>query len=193
MRHGVSFVSVTQQFNTTTSMGRLTLNVLLVLRPVRARGHRRAHPRQDRRLEAEGHVDGRLPPLGYDVQDRKLVVNESEAETVRAIFRRYAELGSVRVLKEELEGVIVSKHRVDRFGRESGGKPLARGALYLMLQNRIYRGEIVHKGASYPGAQEAIIDEELWEKVQSLLATNRVGRDTGSPCGKAKPARRSRP
>ena len=83
----------------------------------------------------------------------------------------------MRVLKEELEGVYREQGTGwDRFGRESGGKSLARGALYLMLQNRIDRGEIVHKGASYPGAQEAIIDEELWEKVQSLLATNRVGR-----------------
>jgi site-specific DNA recombinase len=116
-------------------------------------------------------VDGRLPPLGYD----------KEAETVRHIFRRYADLGSVRALEDELQADgIVSKRRVDRFGRACGGKPLARGALYLMLQNRIYRGEIAHKGASYPGEQEAIIDAVLWGAVQARLAENRVARNTGA-------------
>ena len=89
---------------------------------------------------------GGLPPLGYDAADRKLVVNRHEAETVRHIYRRYAELGSVRTLKEALDrDGFVSKIRIDKYGRRTGGMPLARGALYLMLQNRIYRGEIVHK------------------------------------------------
>jgi hypothetical protein len=124
---------------------------------------------------------GGLPSLGYDVDDRKLVVNEAEAETVRHIYRRYAELGSVRTLKDELDrDGIVSKLRVDRYKRQTGGKPLARGALYLMLQNRIYRGEIVHKDKSYPGQQAAIIDETLWNKVQKRLADNRVDRQTGA-------------
>jgi site-specific DNA recombinase len=180
-RHHVSFVSITQAFNTTTSMGRLTLNMLLSF----AQFEREVTGERIRDKIAaskqKGMWMGGLPPLGYDVQDRKLVVTEAEAETVRDIYRRYAALGSVRALKEELEAAaIVSKRRVDRFGRESGGKPLARGALYLMLQNRIYRGEIVHKGASYPGAHEPIVDEELWAKVQSLLRDNRVGRDTGA-------------
>src|SRR3954453_19710135 len=170
-RHHVSFVSITQSFNTTTSMGRLTLNMLLSF----AQFEREVTGERIRDKIAaskrKGMWMGGLPPLGYDVQDRKLVVNESEAKTVRAIYRRYAELRSVRVLKEELEGVVISKRRVDRFGRESGGKPLARGALYHMLQNRIYRGEIVHKNASYPGAHEAIVDEELWEESKASSPT----------------------
>jgi hypothetical protein len=173
-------VSITQSFNTTSSMGRLTLNMLLSF----AQFEREVTGERIRDKIAaskrKGMWMGGLPPLGYDVEDRKLVVNDSEAETVRAICRRYAQLGSVRALKEELEGVVVSKRRVDRFGRETGGKPLARGALYHMLQNRIYRGEIVHKGASYPGAHEAIVDQELWKVVQRLLSDNRVGRDTGA-------------
>ncbi len=93
---------------------------------------------------------GGLPPLGYDARDRKLIVNHGEAETVCHIYRRYVELGSVLALKEELDSDgIKSKVRVDKYGRRSGGKPLARGALYLMLQNPIYRGEIVHKDKCY--------------------------------------------
>src|SRR3954453_7970298 len=179
-RHQVSFVSITQSFNTTTSMGRLTLNMLLSF----AQFEREVTGERIRDKIAaskrKGMWMGGLPPLGYDVQDRKLAVNQSEAETVRAIYRRYAEVGSVRALKEELEGVAVSKRRVNRFGRDNGGKPLARGALYHMLQNRIYRGEIVHKDASYPGEHEAIVDQELWGLVQRLLSDNRVGRDTGT-------------
>jgi hypothetical protein len=120
-------------------------------------------------------------PLGYDVDDRKLVVNQAEADTVRAIYRRYAELGSVRNLKEELDrNGIVSKRRVDRFGHQRGGKSLARGALYLMLQNRIYRGKIVHKDKSYPGEHAAIIPQGLWDEVQERLAENRVARKNGA-------------
>jgi site-specific DNA recombinase len=142
---GSSFVSVTQQFNTTTSMGRLTLNMLLSF----AQFEREVTGERIRDKIAaskkKGMWMGGLPALGYDVDDRKLVVNQTEAETVRHIYRRYAELGSVRALKDELDqDGIVSKLRVDRYGRQTGGKSLARGALYLMLQNRIYRGEIVH-------------------------------------------------
>ncbi len=179
--HGVSFVSVTQAFNTTSSMGRLTLNVLLSF----AQFEREVTGERIRDKIAaskqKGMWMGGLPPLGYDVSERKLIVNDYEAETVRHIYTRYVELRSVRALKGELDAAgIVSKRRVDRFGRESGGKPLARGALYLMLQNRTYRGEIVHKDASYPGEHEAIIDPELWDEVQAVLGTNRVERSTGS-------------
>ena len=120
---------------------------------------------------------GGMVPLGYDVVDRKLVANASEAETVRHIFRRYAELKSVLALKVDLDAKgIVSKARLDRFGHAKGGVPIARGALYLMLQNRIYRGEIVHKDTSYPGLHEPIVDEALWNEVQSALSENRVER-----------------
>ncbi len=126
-------------------------------------------------------MDGRLPPLGYDVEDRKLVINQPEASTVRHIFRRYAIIKSVRALKEELDDAgIVSKARLDRFGNTSGGIPIARGALYLMLQNRIYRGEIVHRENAYPGLHDAIVDEALWGEVQAALAENRVERVTRS-------------
>jgi site-specific DNA recombinase len=116
-------------------------------------------------------------PLGYDVKDRKLIVNEPEASTVRVIFRRYAELGSVSLLRAELDRLgIVSKRREGSCGRPAGGQHFSRGALYLMLQNRIYRGEIVHQGAAYPGQHEAIIDPELWQILQGKLAANRQER-----------------
>ena len=123
---------------------------------------------------------GGYPPLGYDVKDRKLVVNEAEAETVRYIFRRYQELCSVRLLKEHLDAAgIVSKHRTAPNGRTYGSRPIARGALYHMLQNRIYRGETVHKDKAYPGEHEPIIDYDLWREVQKTLTTNRVDRGAG--------------
>jgi DNA invertase Pin-like site-specific DNA recombinase len=180
-RKAVSFVSVTQQFNTTTSMGRLTLNMLLSF----AQFEREVTGERIRDKIAaskkKGMWMGGLPALGYDVKDRKLVVNEREAETVRHIYRRYAALGSVLALKEELDrDGVVSKARVDKYGRRNGGRPLARGALYLMLQNRIYRGEIVHKENSYPGEHETIIDEALWDQVQRRLAANRFERATGT-------------
>src|SRR5467141_3890759 len=153
---GASFVSVTQQFNT-----------------------RRAYPRQDRRLEEEMWMGG-VPPFGYQAQHRKLIIVGSEAEFVRFIFRRYAELGSVRLLKDELQArSIQSKLRTSASGRISGGKPFARGALYLMLQNRIYRGEIVHNQQSYPGEHEPIIDQPLWDAVQAQLASNAAQRNEG--------------
>ena len=179
-RWGVSFVSVTQQFNTTTSMGRLTLNMLLSF----AQFEREVTGERIRDKIAaskkKGMWMGGLPSLGYDVTDRKLVVNEVEAETVRHIYRRYAALGTVLALKDELDrDGIVSKLRVDRFGRTTGGNPLARGALYLMLRNRIYRGEIVHKENSYPGEHDAIVEESLWNEVRRKLAANRVDRANG--------------
>jgi len=177
----VSFVSVTQQFNTTTSMGRLTLNMLLSF----AQFEREVTGERIRDKIAaskqKGMWMGGLPPLGYDVQDRKLVVNDTEAETVREIFRRYANLKSVRALKEDLDAAsIVSKARLDRFGHASGSMPIARGALYLMLQNRIYLGEIVHKDKAYPGLHQPIIDAALWIQVQATLVENRIERVTRS-------------
>jgi hypothetical protein len=162
-------------------MGRLTLNMLLSF----AQFEREVTGERIRDKIAaskqKGMWMGGLPPLGYDVKDRKLVINDSGAETVRHIFRRYVELKSVRALQHDLdESGIVSKRRIDRFGRESGGKPLGRGALYAMLQNRLYRGEIVHKGQSYPGEHRAILDEDLWDPVQAVLAENRIERRTGA-------------
>ncbi len=178
---GVSFVSVTQQFNTTSSMGRLTLNVLLSF----AQFEREVTGERIRDKIAaskkKGMWMGGLPPLGYEVRDRKLVINDPEAETVRHIFRRYTELRSVRLLRDELAAnAIRSKMRTASDGSAYGGKPLARGALYLMLQNRIYRGEIVHKDQTHPGEHAAIIDEALWAEVQRTLETNRVDRSHGA-------------
>ncbi len=178
---GVSFVSVTQQFNTTTSMGRLTLNMLLSF----AQFEREVTGERIRDKIAaskqKGIWMGGNPPLGYDVADRKLVVNAAESDTVRHIFRRYVELKSVRALKEDLDSDgIISKARIGRFGNAKGGVPIARGALYLMLQNRIYRGEIVHKDTSYPGLHEPIIEEALWDEVEAALVENRVERVTRS-------------
>lgn len=184
-KHGASFVSVTQQFNTTTSMGRLTLNMLLSF----AQFEREVTGERIRDKIAaskkKGMWMGGNVPLGYDVKDRKLIVNASEAETVRHIYRHYLALGSVFDLQDELRLVgITSKLRVDRQGRQSGGKPLARGALYLMLQNRIYRGETVHKDAFYKGEHEAIVDEALWDAVQRVLATNRIEQTNGQRAGR---------
>jgi site-specific DNA recombinase len=144
-RRGVSFVSITQQFNTTTSMGRLTLNVLLSF----AQFEREVIGERVRDKIAaskkKGMWMGGMPPLGYDVKGRKLVVNDREARTVVDIYRRYLALKSVRVLKDELVAAgIRSKRRLRPDGTQYGGQKLARGALYLMLQNRIYRGEITH-------------------------------------------------
>ncbi len=172
--HNASFVSVTQQFNTTTSMGRLTLNMLLSF----AQFEREIAGERIRdkiaASKARGLWMGGNVPLGYDVKDRKLIVNDAEAATVRRIFRRYAELGSVAMLKAELDRLgILSKRREGARGVLSGGKHFARGALYLMLQNHLYRGEVAHKGKVYPGQHEAIIDPELWQIVQDRLAANR--------------------
>lgn len=178
---GASFVSITQQFNTTTSMGRLTLNVLLSF----AQFEREVAGERIRDKIAaskkKGMWMGGLPSLGYDVQNRKLVVNEEEASTVVHIFRRYLEFRSVRVLQAELDAAgIRSKRRTLEDGTPFGGQKLSRGALYLMLQNLIYRGEITHKGNAYPGEHQPIVDEVLWDQVQAILAENRVDRATGA-------------
>src|SRR6516165_6214796 len=180
-RHRVSFVSITQQFNTTTSMGRLTLNVLLSF----AQFEREVIGERVRDKIAaskkKGMWMGGMPPLGYDVKNRTLVINDDEARTVVDIYRRYLALKSVRALKDELAGAgIRSKRRMRPDGTAYGGQKLSRGALYLMLQNRIYRGEITHKGNSYPGEHPAIIDQPLWDEVQAVLARNRVERATGA-------------
>jgi site-specific DNA recombinase len=178
---GASFVSVTQQFNTTTSMGRLTLNILLSF----AQFEREVIGERIRDKIAaskkKGMWMGGVPPLGYQVQDRKLVIIESEAEIVRSIFRRYAQLGSVRLLRGALEARgVKSKSWTSAAGRVIGGKPFSRGALYLMLQNRLYRGEIVHKGQSHSGEHTPIIDQPMWDTVQERLAANTAARNSGT-------------
>ena len=125
---------------------------------------------------------GGVPPLGYRGRDRKLVIIDSEAELVRSIFRRYAELGSVRLLKAELEAQgRKSKSWTSAAGRVIGGKPFSRGALYLMLRNRVYRGEIIHNGQSHPSEHPPIIDHPLWDAVQMRLAGNTAERNSSRP------------
>ncbi len=183
-QHGTSFVSVTQQFNTSTSMGRLTLNVLLSFaqfeREVAGERIRDKIALSKRR----GMWMGGLPPLGYDGKEGKLIVNAVEAETVRLIFRRYLEAGSVAELKHRLDqDGIVSKRRVFADGKTAGGVPISRGAIYQILRNRLYRGEIAHRGEVHQGNHQPIIDEELWDMVQARL-TDQSQRARGS---KAKP------
>ena len=186
---GVSFVSVTQAFNTTTSMGRLTLNVLLSFaqfeREVTAERIRDKIAASKRK----GMWMGGPPPLGYDVHDKALVVNTAEAKAVRTIFERYRDLGSVRELRTELDRLgLRSKRRVNRHGHATGGARFSRGALYSILRNRLYLGEIAYRGAVHPGKHEAILDRDLWEAVQRILAGN-----GGRPItGMRRPARENR-
>ena len=180
-RRGVSFVSITQQFNTTTSMGRLTLNVLLSFAQFKREVIGERVRDKIAASKKKGMWMGGMPPLGYDVKDRKLNVNEDEAKIVVDIFQRYLALKSVRALRDELaDASIRSKRRLRPDGSAYGGQSFSRGALYLMLQNRLYRGEVRHKGQCYPGEHAAIVDAPLWDEVQAALAANRVERATGA-------------
>lgn len=179
---GVTFVSVTQQFNTTTSMGRLTLNVLLSFAQF---GREVTGERIRDKIAAskrKGMWMGGRVPLGYDLKDRHLIPNSEEAEHVGEIFDLYLELGCVRRMKTRLdEQGTTSKVRISAGGVRSGGEPYSRGALYKILQNRLYLGEIPHKGESYPGEHTAIIDRKLWERVQAKLKENaRASRHGGN-------------
>jgi site-specific DNA recombinase len=148
--HGVAFVSVTQSFNTTTSMGRLTLDVLLSFAQFE-RGHWRAHPRQNCRIEEEGALGRWRGPDGYHIQDRKLIVNEEEAETVRMIFARYLDLRSLPALQRDLrERGIISRTRTLSSGRAIGGRAFTNGPLAYMLRNRMYIGDINHRDKVIP-------------------------------------------
>lgn len=159
-RNKVTFVSVTQHFNTTTSMGRLTLNVLLSF----AQFEREVIGERIRDKFAasrkKGMWMGGHPPLGYDVKDRKLVVNEVEAAVVRSIFERFVRIGSATTLARSLaaEGT-----------RTKRGRPVDRGYLYVLLNNRAYIGDAVHKGVSYAGEHQPLITRELWDNVHSIL------------------------
>jgi hypothetical protein len=116
---------------------------------------------------------GGNPPLGYDPKERTLAINPEEAETVRAIFRRYLELRSVQKLTEDLRARnVCTKRWTTRSGRILGGRPFMRGGLYHLLRNPVYIGQIVHRGTTYPGQHEAILEQELWDKSQALLTEN---------------------
>lgn len=162
-RNGVTFVSVTQSFNTTTSMGRLTLNILLSF----AQFEREVTAERIRDKFAasrkKGMWMGGIVPLGYRVESRKLVIEETEAATVRMIFERFVSIGSATVLAKALAAENVRTRR---------GKLVDKGVLYKLLNNRVYIGEAVHKGESYPGEHTAIIDRALWDKVHAILQTS---------------------
>ena len=174
---GVSFVSVTQQFNTTTSMGRLTLNMLLSF----AQFEREVTGERIRDKIAaskkKGMWMGGLPPLGYDVQDKKLVVNPDEAETVRTLFRLYLERGTVKKLVDESGRLgLVTKRRIRSEGQETGSQPFTRGHLYQLLTNPIYVGDIAHKGVTYPGQHHGIIERQTFDAVRCQLDGNAAER-----------------
>jgi len=159
-RNNVTFVSVTQSFNTTTSMGRLTLNILLSF----AQFEREVTGERIRDKIAasrkKGMWMGGTVPLGYDVNDRKLEINNAEAKTVRLVFERFAEIGSATVLARELRtGGVTTKQ----------GRPVTKNYIYRLLNNRVYIGEAVHKGQSYPGQHKGIITRKLWDKVHAIL------------------------
>jgi len=162
-RNGVTFVSVTQSFNTTTSMGRLTLNILLSF----AQFEREVTAERIRDKFAasrkKGMWMGGVVPLGYRVENRKLVIDETEAATVRMIFERFVSIGSSTVLAKALAAENVRTRR---------GKLVDKGVLYKLLKNRVYIGEAVHKGESYPGEHKPIIDRTLWDKVHAILQTS---------------------
>jgi site-specific DNA recombinase len=173
--HGVSFVSVTQQFNTTTSMGRLTLNVLLSF----AQFEREVTSERIRDKIAaskrKGLWVGGMVPLGYMVKNRKVVAIKTEAEIVRVIFKRYLELGSLNLLMQDLrQRKILTKVRRLSSGRAVGGNPLTRGPLAHLLRNRFYIGEVSFKGEILPGEQPVILDRKLFESVQRKLDEQRT-------------------
>ena len=169
--HGVSFVSVTQQFNTTTSMGRLTLNVLLSFAQFEREVTLERIRDKIAASKRKGIWVGGPLPLGYAMNDGKAAVVTEEAEQVRQIFARYLELGSAHALMRDLkERGVVSKRRLLRIGEVRGGVPFGRGALFYLLRNRFYIGEVNYKGQVYPGEQPAILDRELFDRVQQILS-----------------------
>ncbi len=162
-RNDVTFVSVTQSFNTTSSMGRLTLNILLSFAQferevIGERIRDKVAASRKRGIWMGGYV-----PMGYDAADRKLVINAEEAAQVRRVFGRFVELGSATVLTQEMRAAGLRNKR---------GRLIDKGIIYRMLGNRVYIGEAVHKGQSYPGEHDAIISKDLWDQVRAIMQTS---------------------
>ena len=175
--HGVTFVSVTQSFNTTTSMGRLTLNVLLSF----AQFEREVTSERIRDKVAaskrKGMWVGGKPPVGYRIENRRLVIEESEIEVAQLIFDRYLALGNVRDLKFELDKKgILSPIRQTLKGKTYGGAKFSRGALYAILKNPAYIGKVPHKSKTYDGLHDGIIDSYTWQQVQNRLEQQTVSK-----------------
>jgi site-specific DNA recombinase len=180
---GVSFISITQSFNTTTSMGRLTLNMLLSF----AQFEREVTGERIRDKIAaskkKGIWVGGVVPLGYRVVDRKLMVDEAEAKTVQFIFSRYLELGSLGALVEELrQNGVVTRVRTLATGRVVGGVPFTKGPLAYLLKNRMYFGQINHGPNSYPGEHPPILARDLFDAVQAKLAAQAAAAGYRLPC-----------
>jgi site-specific DNA recombinase len=178
---GASFVSVTQQFNTSTSMGRLTLNVLLSF----AQFEREVTAERIRDKIAaskkKGMWMGGLVPLGYDKVEAGLVINTAEAETVRALFNAYIALGNVRRLQAFADQHrMKTKTRITKTGVTVEGQPFSRGRLYHLLSNPIYIGRIRHREQVFDGLHDAILKKDLWDEVQSRLKANAVIRSSRS-------------
>ena len=178
---GTSFVSVTQSFNTTTSMGRLTLNMLMSF----AQFEREVTAERIRdkiaASKAKGMWMGGTPPLGYAPDGRSLRIIEERAEIVRDIFDRYLRLGNVRAVAEELAGEgICSPVKTTITGRTFGGLPFSRGQIYGILKCPTYVGEVHHRGQIYPGLHEPIIDRDIWDATQARLADNLQGHRSGA-------------
>ncbi|UZK67310.1 recombinase family protein [Sphingomonas sp. M1-B02] len=177
---GTSFVSVTQSFNTTTSMGRLTLNMLLSF----AQFEREVTAERIRdkiaASKAKGMWMGGIPPLGYKANGRTLTIVDEHAAVVREIYARYLVLGNVRQLAEQLErDGVIAPERMTASGKAIGGHPFSRGQLYMLLKCRTYVGEIAHREHVFPGLHDGIIDREVWDKVQERLADNVQGARQG--------------
>jgi DNA invertase Pin-like site-specific DNA recombinase len=170
-RHGVTFVSVTQSFNTKDAMGRMALNILVTF----AQFERELIGERIRDKVAASRKRGKWmggwTPLGYEVRDRKLIINEADAERVRHIFRRFVQLKSATRLAQEL----VAAGERNRYGHI-----LDKGVLYKLLNNRVYIGEAVHKGTSYPGEHEAIVDRALWDQAHAILKESPRRRANGA-------------
>lgn len=174
-KYGCNFVSITQAFDTSTSMGKLTLNMLLSFAQFEREVSSERVRDKIRASKAKGLWTGGIPKLGYDIKDKKLIVNETEADYVRYIFESYLNCDSI----SELEKVVVSKgikHKcwITSKGEQKGGKPLKTSALHRMLHEKLYLGMIANKrtGQLFKGQHEAIITKELWNKVQSKLKEN---------------------
>jgi len=189
---GVWFVLVTQQFNTTSSMGRLTLNLLLSFAQLEREVTGERIRDKIAASKKKGMWMGGNVPLGYDTNERALVINPAEAETVRRIFALYRDLGCVRRVKEEVDRLgLRTKRSTTANGAARGGKPFSRGRIYKLLSSPIYTGQIAHKGQLYPGQHPALIDDETWTAVRGQLAVNAGDHQRGAKA--AEPSLHPRP
>ena len=179
-KHSVTFVSITQSFSTTNSMGRLTLNILLSFAQFERENSAERVRDKVAASRKKGIWMGGFPPLGYDIQNRRLIVNPKEADLIRHIFQRFTETGSGTVLVRELNeaGYQTKTWTSQSTNTFHPGRAFDKGVLYRLINNRVYLGDAVHKGDVYPGEHDAIIDRGVWDKVHKILAKH--GRRRGN-------------